>query len=258
MESCDSIKIETVSIQLLTNQLKDKVCQLNLHSCHKILGGVSLNRHNSSLIDTSSIAITHYNIEHTSILHKQSPITASTFPQKYGRIDFQQPITNNKASTLPKSRRVRSLWNLLQCSTIEPLFPQKYGRIDSQLPSLNWIFSYFGNFSQSTTCIATIFGECSSTLLDKLWYTYSYIYKPTTITIQYRLYIFSNSRWYTSPFWLLSSFKHTIPSASTPLSTTRSFTTHSTLQLLVLLESTSALSLPITLSTLFVKFIQFT
>ena len=115
------------------------------------------------------------------------------------------------------------------------LASSKNGRIDSQLPSLNWICSYFGNFSQSTTCIATRFGEYSFTLLDKLWYTYSYIYKPTTTTIQYRLYIFLNSRRHTSPYWLLSSFKQATPSASTPLSTTCSFTTCSTLQLLVLL-----------------------
>ena len=34
----------------------------------------------------------------------------------------------------------------------------------------------FGCFSQSVAYIATRFGECSSTLLDKLWYLYSYIY----------------------------------------------------------------------------------
>ena len=32
-----------------------------------------------------------------------------------------------------------------------------------------------GDFSQSVACIATRFEECSSTLLDKLWYLYSYI-----------------------------------------------------------------------------------
>ena len=50
-----------------------------------------------------------------------------------------------------------------------------------------------GDFSQSIACIATRFGECSSTLLDKLWHTYSYIYKPTT-TICYGIYIFLNSQ----------------------------------------------------------------
>ena len=34
----------------------------------------------------------------------------------------------------------------------------------------------FGCFSQSTACITTRFGECSTTLLEKLWYLYSYIY----------------------------------------------------------------------------------
>ena len=57
------------------------------------------------------------------------------------------------------------------------------------------------DFSQSIACIATRFRECGSTLLDKLWYTYSYIYKPTT-TICYGIYIFLNSR-HTGPFRLL-------------------------------------------------------
>ena len=61
----------------------------------------------------------------------------------------------------------------------------------------NWLlFQFyfpFDDFSQSTACIANRSGECSSTLLDKLWYTYSYIYKTTT-TICYRIYIFLNSR----------------------------------------------------------------
>ena len=45
--------------------------------------------------------------------------------------------------------------------------------------------STFGveDFSQSFACIATRFGECSSTLLDKLWYLYLYIYSTTTIIL---------------------------------------------------------------------------
>ena len=56
---------------------------------------------------------------------------------------------------------------------------------------LNWLCSKLGYFSQSTACITTRFRECSLTLLDKLWYLYSYIYKPTTI--HYGISIFLNS-----------------------------------------------------------------
>ena len=154
-------------VQLPTDQLEDKICRFNLHSCQQS-GGLSLNRHNSSPINTSPIAVTHYNIQCASILHKQLP------------------TTNNKASTLPKSDgRIESLWNLLQRLTDESLLPKSDGRIDTQLPLLNFICSYFENFSQSTAYIATRFGECSLTSLDKLWYTYSYIYKLTTKIIQY-------------------------------------------------------------------------
>ena len=137
---------------------------------------------------------------------------------------------------------------------------------DIKQPLLDWIYYYFGDFSQSTACISTRFRESSSTLLDKFWYTYSYIYKlwstysyiykPTT-TIWYRICTFLNSQ-HTSLFRLLSSFKLATTSASTPLFTISSFTTHNTLQLLVLFESASASFLPITLSTSFVDFIQST
>ena len=127
---------------------------------------------------------------------------------------------------------------------------------DSHQPRLALMYYYLGNFSQSTACIASRFGECSSTMLHKLWYTYSYIYKPTT-TICYGIYIFLNSR-HTGPFRLLPCVKHTTPSASTPLFITSSYTSRSTFQLLVLLASTYALSLSITSGTLFVNFIQST
>ena len=53
---------------------------------------------------------------------------------------------------------------------------------------------YFGCFSQSVACIATRFGECSPTLLDKLWYLYSYIYNTvssntTTLIIPILLFL---------------------------------------------------------------------
>ena len=98
--------------------------------------------------------------------------------------------TNNEASTLPDYGRVESLCPLLQRLTVESLLPD-YGGIDSQLPPLNWICSYFGDFSQCTACSATRFRECSSTLLDKLWYLYLYIYNRassnTTIIIPLQL-----------------------------------------------------------------------
>ena len=113
------------------------------------------------------------------------------------------------------------------------------------------------SFSQSTVRIATRFGECSSTLLHKLWHLHSYIYIPTITTNWYGIYILWNSQ-HTSLFRSLSRFKHITPSASTPLFTTSSFTTCNTLQLLVLLESASAPSLSITSSTFFGNFIQST
>ena len=191
----------------------------------------------------SSNAVANYNIQRDSILCHQSPT---------------RPLTpNNKASLLPVYGRDthKSLCPLLQRSTVEPLLPV-YGRLDLQLTPLTWICSYFGYCSQSTTCNATRFGECSSTLLDKLWYTYSCIYKPTTTTIHYGIYIFFNSR-HTGPFWLLPCVKYTTPpSTSTPLFTTLSFTTCYKLQLSILLESVSAPSLLITSGTFFVNFIQ--
>ena len=93
---------------------------------------------------------------------------------------------------------------------------------------LDLMYFYVGYFSQSNACIATRFRECSSTLLHKLWYTYSYIYKPTT-TICFGIYTFLNSH-HTGPFRLLPCVKHTTtPSTSTPLFTTSSFTSRSTL-----------------------------
>ena len=144
MKGCGSIQIETVSVKLPTD-------------------------HVSSSIDTSSIAITHYNNQHTSILHKQSPIAVSTLLKLVGRFDTQLSTTNNKASLLLESvGRIDSFWILLQRSSVEPLLPKSIGRTGFQLSLLNRICSYFGSFSQSTACNATRFGDCSYTLLDRL------------------------------------------------------------------------------------------
>ena len=89
----------------------------------------------------------------------------------------------------------------------------------------------FGCFSQSTACIATRFGECSSTLLDKLWYTYSYIYKPTPVVVHGDNVLGSPTSpaihcelesLHASPFRLLAILKPTTPFISIPLCTTSS------------------------------------
>ena len=111
--------------------------------------------------DTSFITLTNYNIQRNSVLCHPLPT---------------RPLThNNEASTVPDYWKFESLPSLLHRSTVEPLLPD-YGRIDSQLSPMIWICSYFGDFFQSTACNATRFGECSSTMLDRLWYLYSYIY----------------------------------------------------------------------------------
>ena len=103
-----------------------------------------------------------------------------------------------------------------------------------------------GDFSQSIACIATRFGECSSTSLDKLWYTYSYIYKPTSTTVPDIRYKFESL--HASPFWLLAILKTSTSFISIPLCTTSS-----TLHLLAFLESTVP-SFPPFLWTLYVIF----
>ena len=131
-----------------------------------------------TIIDTPSIAVANYNVQHTVISNKHLPI--DPLLPAYGRIVSQPTSTDKKVSILPNTfGRFESLLNLLQRSTVDPFLPA-YGRLDPQLTSLNQIYHYFGNFSQSTACNAIRFGECSLTSLDKLWYTYAYIYKPTT------------------------------------------------------------------------------
>ena len=76
MKGCGSIQIETVGVE----------SPINL---------------DSSKIDTSFIATTNYNNQRTSILHKLSPIAASTFLKLVGRFDTQLSPANNKVSLLP-------------------------------------------------------------------------------------------------------------------------------------------------------------
>ena len=104
------------------------------------------------------------------------------------------------------------------------------------------------NHSQRTRFI---FGRNSNiTSLDELWYTYSYIYKPTSTSIQYGF----NSPT-TGPFRLSAILKHTLtPFLPTPLFATSSFTTRIALQLSAILKAASASSLPLLSWTLFVNF----
>ena len=162
MKSCDSFEIETVGDQSPTNQLS-----------------------NSSLTDTSSIALTNYNIQRKRILRRQSPT--------------RSPTPNNIASTTPNMVvSTKLLHHLLQRLTVETLFLITFGESATKLPPLNWIYSYFGDFSQSTACNATRFRECSLTSLDKLWYTYSYIYQPKSTTVPNIRYKFESL--HASPF----------------------------------------------------------
>ena len=241
MKGRDSIKTVVVG-DSPTDPLRDEVSQLKYYSRTRFLEEVLLNRHYEySSTDISSIAITNCNLHPISKL--QSAIEDSTLPLPTLTLKNQRSLTDD------------SLWFPFQRSSVDPSLINR----GLQLPSMNWVCSYFEGFSQSTTCNAIRFGECSLTLLDRLWYLYSYIYKPLT-TICYGIYIFLNSR-HTGPIRLLPSVKPTTtPSASLPLFTTRSFTTsssttRSTLQLSILLESTSAPSLSITLGPFFVNFI---
>ena len=136
MKSNDvSTQIEAIAVHSPIDLLRD-VERPNLHH-HQF-------EPTSALIDTPSIAVDNYNIHINNISYKQSPIE----PYR-----IQLSTTDNES---PSS----SIRNPYQCLPVEPY------RI--QLPSLNWMCSYFGNFSQSTACIATRFGECSCSLLDRL------------------------------------------------------------------------------------------
>ena len=191
--------------------------------------------------DTPSIAVSTYDHRITNISNEHSTV-----------IDLLITDTKLFSHTLQK-RFVRSDNDLNLTQQLLVLTSQ----FDGNLRSLIQVYFSFDDFSQSTACNATRFGECSSTLLNRLWYLYSYIYKRTT-TICYGIYIFLNSQ-HTSPFRLLPCVKHTTtPSALIPLFTTSSSTTHCILQVSVLLESASTPPLSITSSTFLVNFIKST
>jgi len=257
MRSCDSTKIEAV-VPSATGPLKNQdACRFvtivpMLPTCSQL----GLNCRHLSPTDTPSIALTNYNFHPTSKL--QSTIEDSTLPLPT-LIPKTQRFDRDACRFVPITTMLTTCGVLgLNCHHPSPIDDSL--RFPFQRSSVDWVYSYFEDFSQSTACNAIRFGECSSTSLDRLWYLYSYIYKPTT-TICYGIFIFLNSR-HTSPIRSLPSVKHTTtPSTSLPLFTTRSFTTsssttRSTLQLSILLESTSAPSLSITLGPFFVNFIK--
>lgn len=152
-------KIEAVGVQSLTGWLRED-------SSHK-----------SFAIGTPYITLSNYNIQHKNISYTN------------GKDLLQECLKNYCIKPLLNPHQQLPTNLLQEC--------QKSCHI-GLVQSLNQIWSYFEYFSQSTVCIATRFGEGNTTLLNKLWYLYSYIYKPTT-TIQYRIYILLNS-WYTSTF----------------------------------------------------------
>ena len=152
LHSMRSIKIEADDVHLPTGQLNGEYAP---HEC--------------SLIDTPSIAVANYDNQYTS-MYRQLLITLTPVNHivhlkdelEYRDFESIQPLLNYYHNNHLKEE-------LTPCDIKQPL--------------LYWIYYYFGDFSQSTACNAIRFGECSLTSLDKLWYTYSYIYKPTTTTI---------------------------------------------------------------------------
>ena len=122
-------------------------------------------------------AVTNYDHSNTSISHKQS--TNKSIPKTpYGH-GFSLLLVADIESLPPETpnghvdKDTISIQKLLQLSSTEtPIIG--HGGNNKQLLD-RFCFSWYG-FSQSTACNVTRFGECSSTLLDKLWYTYSYIY----------------------------------------------------------------------------------
>ena len=125
MKGCDSTKIEAVG-DSPTDQLNDAFCCLNniTKNGHGPLVKISFNSRNNSETDTSSIALTTYNIECSS--------------------KFSTPTIDD--STLPNNTLL-GLDSLsfpfpFQRSSVEPLFRRYEGIFATQLPSQNGVCSY--------------------------------------------------------------------------------------------------------------------
>ena len=81
----------------------------------------------------------------------------------------------------PFKNDIISIQQLLHLLPAEGDIPNKNNQ-----RSLDQLCFSFDDFSQSTACIITRFRECSSTLLDKRWYLYSYMYCCCHINDKYQ------------------------------------------------------------------------
>ena len=126
-----------------------------------------------SLLPSNSVA--NYDHHTTSISNEQSTVN-SLFITDTESVSREIPPSSGHDDidlNLPqKSLRLSS-----------PEISPPSGHDDNNLQSLIQVYFSFGDFSQSTACVATGFGDCSSTLLDKLWYLYLYIYRLISIII---------------------------------------------------------------------------
>ena len=122
----------------------------------------------SSPIDTLSIAVANYNNQYNNMYDKQSLVATKlpTFTKNY--IIHLKEAPKNYDFDL-----IHPLLNHYQDNHLKDASDCS----DIQQPRLDLMYYYIGNFSQSMVCITTKFGKCSLTMLHKLWYLYSYIYK---------------------------------------------------------------------------------
>ena len=174
LKSTCSIKIEADYIHSPTGQLNEE------YTPHKY-----------SPIDASSIAVANYNFQHNNISNKHLLIEPSLLATATEGRDVSQPTSIDKEALPQPSGCIKPLLNFHQQLSIEPSLLATEVRVVSQPMLLNQIYHYFGHFSWSTACNMIRFRECSLTLLDKLWYLYSYIYKSissNTTTIIFTLF----------------------------------------------------------------------
>ena len=141
-----------------------------------------------SLLPSNSVG--NYNNQNNNISNERSPVNSllitdtnslsSDAPMGHVVANNFYLDTISLSSDAPAGHVVANTFSLIEESIHLSSLHAPAGHSNYNLRSLFQIYFSFGRFSQSVACIATRFGECSSTLLDKLWYLYSYIYKPTT------------------------------------------------------------------------------
>ena len=165
MKGCDSTKIEAVG-DSPTDQLNDAFCCLNNIPLKK--ERILLNRQDNSETDTSSIALTNYNIDCTSEFSTPTIEDSTLINDTLLKLDslsfpFRYSTPTIADSTLPLKKN----GGLVSLSF---RFPFQRSSVET--------VSCFEYYSQTMACIATSFRECGlfTTALDKLWYVYSYIY----------------------------------------------------------------------------------